>query len=69
MHTTTTPAAPGAADDRGSRRFPRPATTIALVVATAVVAVLVARLFLSTFQPHLYNGTVLQSPTPAAAGW
>lgn len=36
-----------------------------LVVVVAVLGVLTARFLVSTFQPHLYSGTVLQSPSPA----
>lgn len=37
----------------------------ALIIAVMIAGVFVARLGLSVFRPHLYAGTVLQSPTPS----
>lgn len=40
---------------------------LGLVLAVALLGVITARFLVSTFQPHLYSGTVLQSPSPAPA--
>ena len=64
-----TPPAAGSADSGSGRKSGAkrlsPLALVGLVGAVVVAGVLVARLLLSLFQPHLYAGTVLQSPTPA----
>lgn len=41
--------------------------TFGLVLAAVLLGLVAARFLVSTFQPHLYSGTVLQSPAPAPA--
>lgn len=41
--------------------------TLALVLVAIALGFVTARFLVSVFQPHLYSGTVLQSPSPAPA--
>lgn len=67
MNQTVTTADPAGPEGVTRRRMTGRATTLVVILAVVALAVVVARLLLAAFQPHLYTGTVFQSPTPAPA--
>lgn len=67
--TTTSPPPIDVDDAETSRTRRRPSwpITLGLLLTVVVAGFFAARILVGLFQPHLYSGTVLQSPTPAPA--